>query len=161
MTDAINIPRAELQAALDALELLAKYENPETRIQVRKPASGGPIVTVYPHKVATDAAALLRERLAQPEPEPVAWMYDWYAEDEDLDGVPTGGIVNDWISKDCDEAHSPTMGCHNIRPLYAAPPQRPWQGLTDEEIQKTYFSCRADSLDYARAIEAKLKEKNN
>ena len=60
-----------LKLALDALDLLAKYENPSTKIQVRKPRDGGPIVTMYPHKVATDAAALLRERLAQPEQEPV------------------------------------------------------------------------------------------
>jgi hypothetical protein len=42
--------------------------------------------------------------------------------------------------------------------LYTTPPQRPWVGLTDEEI--------ADCLDMSiqktcRAIEAKLKEKNN
>lgn len=50
--------------------------------------------------------------------------------------------------------------------LYTAPPQREWQGLTDEEIGRlTVF----DGLhhvevpllaDFARAIEAKLKEKN-
>lgn len=67
--------REVLKLALDALDLLAKYENPSTKIQVRKPRDGGPIVTMYPHKVATDAAALLRERLAQPEQEPVVWMY--------------------------------------------------------------------------------------
>jgi hypothetical protein len=61
--------REAMQQALEALELLAKYENPATKIQVRKPKDGGPIVTMYPHKVATDAAAPLRERLAQPEQE--------------------------------------------------------------------------------------------
>jgi hypothetical protein len=65
--------REAMQMALQALELLAKYENPSTKIQVRKPKDGGPIVTMYPHKVATEAAALLRERLSQPEQEPVAW----------------------------------------------------------------------------------------
>ena len=58
-----------MKHALEALELLARYENPSTKIQVRKPKDGGPIVTMYPHKVATEAAALLRERLAQPERE--------------------------------------------------------------------------------------------
>ena len=61
--------REAMQMALEALELLAKYENPSTKIQVRKPKDGGSIVTMYPHKVATEAAALLRERLAQPEQE--------------------------------------------------------------------------------------------
>jgi hypothetical protein len=59
--------RELMQQALEALELLAKYENPVTKVQVRKPRDGGPIVTMYPHKVATEAAALLRERLAQPD----------------------------------------------------------------------------------------------
>ena len=41
------------------------------------------------------------------------------------------------------------------------PPQRkPWVGLTVEEIKNTYFTTRADFVDYARAIEAKLREKN-
>ncbi len=60
--------RELMQQALEALELLARYENPATKIQVRKPKNGGSIVTMYPHKVATEAAAPLRERLAQPEP---------------------------------------------------------------------------------------------
>jgi hypothetical protein len=58
--------RKAMQMALEALELLARYENPSTKIQVRKPKEDGSIVTMYPHKVATEAAALLRERLAQP-----------------------------------------------------------------------------------------------
>ena len=44
-----------------------------------------------------------------------------------------------------------------------APQQREWQGLTDEEQGEVAWSCgamSADWLDFARAIEAKLKEKN-
>ena len=108
-----------------------------------------------------EAAEALRARLAQPEQEPVAWMYDWYDETEDIDGVPIGGIVSDCISKDYDEAHSPTMGCHNIRPLYTVPPQREWQRLTDEEIKTVYDNAKTtDTYEFIRAIEAKLREKN-
>jgi hypothetical protein len=54
------------------------------------------------------------------------------------------------------------------QPLYAYPPKREWQGLTDEEKEE----CKMKSLDgtgwsldvdldyYAAHIEAKLKEKN-
>ena len=108
-----------------------------------------------------EAAEALRARLAQPEQEPVAWMYDWYDETEDIDGVPVGGIINDWISKDYDEAHSPTMGCHNIRPLYTAPPQREWQGLTDEEISHgLQMASNTNQVAGVRWFESKLKEKN-
>ena len=93
------------------------------------------------------AITALREALAeQPAQEPVAWMYDWYAEDEDLDGNPTGGIVNDWISKDYDEAHSPTMGCHNIRPLYTHPEREPEQPAQQEPKQSDIF-CGVDFAD--------------
>jgi hypothetical protein len=41
------------------------------------------------------------------------------------------------------------------------PPQRTWAGLTDEEIDKTHETQVWDARrSYARAIEAKLKEKN-
>ncbi len=62
-----------MKQALDALETLARYENPETKIQVRKPKDGGPIVTMYPHKVAFDAAAAIRAAIEQAE-KPVAWV---------------------------------------------------------------------------------------
>jgi len=47
--------------------------------------------------------------------------------------------------------------------LYTSPqpPQRTWVGLTDEEIDKTHETKVWDARrSYARAIEAKLKEKN-
>jgi hypothetical protein len=51
----------------------------------------------------------------------------------------------------------PTEG--NWKPLYTAPPQREWQGLTDEEKnQMTWGKTVYEVLDMA---EAKLKEKNS
>lgn len=49
--------------------------------------------------------------------------------------------------------------------IYTAPPQREWVGLTDEEIEKLFVwqEWSEDFAEYepvARAIEAKLKEKN-
>ena len=50
-----------------------------------------------------------------------------------------------------------------------APPQREWQGLTDEEIGTVIADCNITLVnycsedkqtEYAKAIEAKLKEKN-
>jgi hypothetical protein len=45
------------------------------------------------------------------------------------------------------------------------PPRREWVGLTEEEIAVICGECaasahRADDISYARAIEAKLREKN-
>jgi hypothetical protein len=82
----------------------------------------------------TDAAIeLLRTRLAQPEPEPVAWM----------------------------------MLENKLVPIYTTPPQREWQGLTNEERLRCFDDVDWNKVDwcpdheqYAKAIEAKLKEKN-
>ena len=41
-----------------------------------------------------------------------------------------------------------------------AQPEREWQGLTDEEIDKVAASFGYGYIDIARAIESKLKEKN-
>ena len=52
--------------------------------------------------------------------------------------------------------------------LYTHPPQRTWQGLTDEEIIDVIHPLvmadmpdQATDYEIAKAIEAKLKEKNN
>jgi hypothetical protein len=52
-------------------------------------------------------------------------------------------------------------GC-DIQPLYTAAPQREWQGLTDEEVKSAASLGIYEKLliEFARAIEAKLKEKN-
>ena len=59
--------------------------------------------------------------------------------------------------------HTPTVANLDRIPLYT---QRTWVGLTDTEIDAIYTGVRAvhreiDSDVFARAIEAKLKEKNN
>lgn len=50
-------------------------------------------------------------------PEPTAWKYDWYTAAGESDN---GDEVVGWLSTDYEESHSPTMGCHNIQPLYTA-----------------------------------------
>jgi hypothetical protein len=57
----------------------------------------------------------------------------------------------------------PTEG--NWKPLYTAPPQREWQGLTDDEIKEIVGPWGSLPVDgYTRKlfdqIEAKLREKN-
>ncbi len=83
------------------------------------------------------ASEALRARLAQPEPEPVAWMHDSHV-----------GF--------------------NV-PLYTAPPQRKWQGLTENEIKHLWYEACQTNLELtsqlivhlARNIETKLKEMNS
>ena len=86
----------------------------------------------------------LRDRLAQPEPEPIAWMV--YTED----GQDAYITSNPHDIKNTEKAF----------PLWAYPKE--WVGLTDEEIDTAVKSCNTvDTYKYFRAIEAKLKEKNS
>ena len=87
------------------------------------------------------------------EQEPVAWFSI----------LPDGRLSIKIVGK-------PTEG--NWEPLYTTPPQRTWVGLTDKEIEAiwkvamfTDYGIGAELsnqpfVHYARAIEAKLKEKN-
>jgi hypothetical protein len=47
---------------------------------------------------------------------------------------------------------------------YTVPPKKEWVGLTDDEYEamaeQYVTNCYFDTLEYAKAIEAKLKEKN-
>ena len=74
--------------------------------------------------------------VAKPEQEPVAC-----------------DCTNPWAHDQCTEE----KGCKIKKKLLRTPPQRTWVGLTDEEILAVVHYSQ---LDNAKAIEAKLKEKN-
>lgn len=84
--------------------------------------------------------------------EPVGYLFDFTCDDE---------LVKDWfVLRDY-----PTVweeSAHNIRPLYTLS-QPEWQTLTDDDIAVISGECALvtpSDLYFARAIEAKLKEKN-
>ena len=96
------------------------------------------------------AIAALRQAL-ETEQEPVAWISE-------------GGDVSR------SKRYMDEMG-FKCNPLYTAPPKKQWVGLTADEIWKCnkasgsaleFHICYAHQnvLDFAEAIEAKLKEKN-
>ena len=93
------------------------------------------------------AITAITEALAQPEQKP--WMYRIW-NDKDAQ----------WrLTDDCSWP---------AEPVYTTPPKRPWVGLTDEEISEIedeyivdYRIPAGSAWNFAKAIEAKLKEKNN
>jgi hypothetical protein len=106
--------------------------------------------TVKPHELGMHRADVLKQRieeaLAQPEQEPVAWRYRWSVE-----GGNWVWNYATYIERQKDD---------RCEPLYTTPPQRTWIGLTDAEIGEIYRVGWAANMELARAIEAKLKEKN-
>jgi hypothetical protein len=94
-------------------------------------------VMSQPDHFMNQAITAIKEALAQPEQEPVAWE-QFYPD----------------IGKPQIAFNSEVIG-------YVAP-QRTWVGLTNEEIDKTLRVYEQDYgwISFAKAIEAKLKEKN-
>ena len=95
-----------------------------------------------------NAITAIKEALAQPAQEPVAWMYQH----------PNNHL------KTCYQTYKPNGEC---APLYTTPPQRPWVGLEGEEIRylweeatKPDRSTMTMVTSFAQAIEDRLKEKN-
>ena len=123
-----------MQMALDAL-----YENTTYSMQ------GDPVT--YQDQRNDDTIEALRAALAQPEPEPVAWMHNF------IDYVITKNRPTDI-----------TRNAGRWTPLYTAPPAKEWAGLTDDEYElmaeKRVTNYFFNTLDYAHDIEAKLKGKN-
>jgi hypothetical protein len=123
--------------ALEALEMYLRLDTVEDSILLEQ-------------VIAPVAIAALRDAIEQAQ-EPVAWM----CADEQM--VHRGYL-----------RFSPTCaGDWNI-PVYTAP--RQWQGLTDEEIEHCCYEADSKAKDhpktwkwteaFARAIEAKLRERN-
>ena len=100
--------------------------------------------------------AMARDKMAQPEQEPVAWM------------VYTQEGQSAFVTDNPAHIHP----SQRALPLYTAPPQRPWVEPTGNEWFDWWrVSAIADSteaeIDFAdfliiaQAVVAKLKEKNN
>ena len=134
----ITLTREEAQQVLDALE--AEHS------------------AIYGTSQTVKAIELLRAKLAQPEPEPVAWGVD--------EGEGRCISLHDLYFVKANADHMAELkGTHaKVVPLYTAPPQCEWQGLTDEEIMSLLpgaVRLPPGWSETVRAIEAKLKEKNN
>lgn len=118
----ITLTREEAQQVLDALEGVKDMAWDSDTVAGRK------------------LIETLRAKLAEPEPEPVAW----------LNKLGNGAWIADVLKCEGDEPSEP---------LYTAPPQRDWQGLTDDEKEDMLKGSK-NAYDAIERIEAKLKEKN-
>ena len=131
----------------------------------------------------------LRQALAQPEQEPVAWAdkvgaviphsHKLFQPDllkdytRPLYAAPVDAVnmSQERVDETAKGKHEPVRACVQGQCpcksecdraqccLYTAPPKREWVGLTHEE--RFLNDCRSpEEIEYAEAIEAKLREKN-
>ena len=114
------------------------------------------------------AITALKQALEQPEPEPVALPEKIY------EFVPTPEPAK-WHHPECEgqclaclieqvvqEAYG-SQGLGYLQRHLTTPPQREWQGLTDEEIDEGQRQSWVEKQAFESAVwwaEAKLKEKN-
>ena len=168
-----------MKQALEALETLARYENPETKIQVRKPKDGGPIVTMYPHKVASDAAQSLRQAIEQAEKqEPTEDMVlafrgaSGLGTEDAIDALRDVLAVMPLYTTPQPQQEPVKMVAYNclcgrimkfesVNGIVA--PQREWVGITTEEMEKSKPPLSNDAIVWELAVEwaeAKLRSKN-
>jgi hypothetical protein len=116
---------------------------------VKTYAGGKPNYTTPVH--ASDISAERVDEKAKLKHEPVAWI-----KDDELAFMSAAKMLDatEWKTN---------LGLkpeHRDVPLYTAPPKREWVGLTDHELQVLDFND-PERGKLARAVEAKLKEKNN
>lgn len=151
----INLTRKEAQQVLDALNSVWNMDKTlkqcdSIELLDAKLSAPEQIVPLAEYKklqeLVTSQGIRLMEYESQPEPEPVAWMY--VNSDGECEQIEYGEPFDD----------------PSVTPLYTAPPQREWVGLTDDKYEamaeQYVTNCYFDTLKYAKAIEAKLKEKN-
>jgi len=103
-----------------------------------------------------DAITSLQQAIAELESqEPVAWL-----------GFNERGECREVFTKDMHKV-MPNYSIKGMTPVYTHPPQRTWQGLTDEEQSFIYdqvkqiVNSKPFWVRFADAIEAKIKEKNS
>ena len=130
-----------MQQALDALEYASDQTKPEN-------LHGCDCL------ICTTILAL-RDRLAQPEQEPVAWADEII---ENLHSLYDSEMIKENDSGDAlIRLDAAIAAVEEAEERHKATPRRPWVGLTDkDEIPWD----GVDAKSFARAIEAKLKEKN-
>jgi hypothetical protein len=111
----------------------------------------------YPEATAVTFSPVAWEKfceqaLAAPVQEPVAWIWKYANGEEEVVFAPPRHVDASYVD-------APST----ITPLYTTPPaaQRQWVGLTDAEVMQTMSGDWTSQFYFARAIEAKLKEKNN
>jgi hypothetical protein len=99
----------------------------------------------------------------QPEQEPVAWL--WEHQLEDLKHYRYRPDMRAWTTE------GRIGSFEGLVPVFNHPPRREWRSLSNEEIERItsnlmtigdgYLRFSVSLLEFARAIEAKLKELNH
>jgi hypothetical protein len=139
MSNAFNIKRTATNGDGVSLNSVA-HPRPTSKIDVIIDALSVAQNSVWSalNQEALAYAVELKTELAKPEQEPIGWFLKDHLETYMESYKDIEGAI----------------------PLYAAPPRKPWVGLTGTEINHIFAANVGYPERMCRAIEAKLKEKN-
>ena len=138
--------RKLMQQALEALDRVISHAQEAEDILLAALSDG----TEQPQRTHWEGCEQVHPECKKPEQEPVAWLVQYSNKHEFV-----WGQKPQWIAD--------AIG---IEPLYTTPQPRTWVGLTDDQVSAIADQHPVEGFDpsimaFARAIEAKLREKNN
>ena len=122
----------------------------------------------FAHLVAAKATAKERETLAQEQKAVGYWKENAQGLQRDYDLLLAD--YEKFAQQEQEPVAWEQLHEHIAGPFYTHPPQRTWVGLSDEEVRDLWSWSATSEAEktantqqhaFARAIEAKLKEKNN
>ena len=107
-------------------------------------------------------------KLTEDEGAPIQWLYTTPPAAQQAEPLEYWNAVEGWVKIDEVREHFEAVNCGTIYkhggegrvPLYTAPPQREWVGLTEDE-KFEMAAAQYGWEDLLIAAEARLKEKNN
>ncbi len=108
------------------------------------------------------AKQALAQQEQEPEPEPVAWtdrelqLIDGMIEVQLHHAAQCDGIANRTMAEKQKSWDMERVAL--LQKIKSNPPRREWQSLSEEEIE--VIEWHGSPFQFARAVEAKLKEKN-
>ena len=146
------------QAAQQALEALTIYSDAQCSLK------GQAAITALRTALEQQAEPVCPECKAAVLYECVACSSNNYPPQQQADPVAWMSSDRAWMWSDYSKAlaavaHIPRL---TLIPLYTTPPQRPWQGLTPDEVKHLYpYGRSVWGKETFEAIEKALKEKNN
>ena len=114
-----------------------------------------------------EAITAIKQALEQPVQEPVAFevsLVEWVGNKLMATPKVTTTPPASWMETVTANLVREGVGKHKARELaehFYSLAQRPWVGLTDEEVMQTMSGDWTSQFYFARAIETKLRSKNN
>lgn len=164
-----NYSKAGFGKPQGVINTLNKQPKPEpvawVPVSTAMPKSGVTVLACYKNRLGNVRRIRAQWTAAKTDEASGDWDFGEYDEAADCYWTPEGWYecIDNWDEYSSVTVHEGEITHWMPMPTdpYTAPPQRKWQGLTDDEIEQIVDTHWNDPSMFIEAIEAKLKEKNH